>query len=160
MAATTKTLTPTNQTISIPAFTDKPDNRLQTDSTSKLADAVNALNSNKANKGVIRLASNSSVSITVDNYDTAMIIFLATNNTNTALYVFSNGYLAPVKSAENVTVTLSSNYKTITITNDTGTAFHVGCISAGYLPVFSYVFAKISFAITYMSDGSSALTAR
>ena len=45
MAATTKTLTPTNQTISIPAFTDKPDNRLQTDSTSKLADAVNALNS-------------------------------------------------------------------------------------------------------------------
>ena len=50
MAATTKTLTPTNQTISIPAFTDKPDNRLQTDSTSKLADAVNALNSNKSNK--------------------------------------------------------------------------------------------------------------
>lgn len=43
MAATTKTLTPTNQTISIPAFTDKPDNRLQTDSTGKLADAVNAL---------------------------------------------------------------------------------------------------------------------
>ena len=43
MAATTKTLTPTNETISIPAFTDKPDNRLQTDSTSKLADAVNAL---------------------------------------------------------------------------------------------------------------------
>lgn len=49
MAATTKTLTPTNQTISIPAFTDKPDNRLQTDSTSKLADAVNALNSKMAN---------------------------------------------------------------------------------------------------------------
>ena len=43
MAATTKTLTPTNQTISIPAFTDKPDNRLQADSTGKLADAVNAL---------------------------------------------------------------------------------------------------------------------
>ena len=43
MAATTKTLTPTNETISIPAFTDKPDNRLQTDSTGKLADAVNAL---------------------------------------------------------------------------------------------------------------------
>ena len=49
MAATTKTLTPTNETISIPAFTDKPDNRLQTDSTGKLADAVNALSEQMAN---------------------------------------------------------------------------------------------------------------
>lgn len=45
MAATTKTLTPTNQVISIPAFTDKPDYRLPIDSTEKLADAVNALDS-------------------------------------------------------------------------------------------------------------------
>ena len=51
MAATTKTLTPTNQVISIPAFTDKPDNRLQADSTGKLADAVNALNSNTQQLG-------------------------------------------------------------------------------------------------------------
>lgn len=52
MAATTKTLTPTNQVISIPAFTDKPDNRLQTDSTSKLADAVNALSGQIGNSNI------------------------------------------------------------------------------------------------------------
>ena len=44
--ATTKTLTPTNQVITIPDFTDKPDNRLQADSAGKLADAVNQLNNN------------------------------------------------------------------------------------------------------------------
>lgn len=43
MAATQKTLTPTNEVISIPAFADKPDYRLPIDSTGKLADAINAL---------------------------------------------------------------------------------------------------------------------
>lgn len=46
--ATTKTLTPTNQTITIDAFQgEKPDHRHVADAEGKLADAVNALNSNK-----------------------------------------------------------------------------------------------------------------
>jgi len=44
--ATTKTLTPTNQAITIAAFTEKPDNRVNATNDDKLADAVNALNSN------------------------------------------------------------------------------------------------------------------
>ena len=44
--ATTKTLTPTNQTITIDAFQgEKPDHRHVADAETKLADAVNALNS-------------------------------------------------------------------------------------------------------------------
>ena len=45
--ATTKTLAPTNQTITIAGFQgEKPDQRQIADAESKLADAVNALNSN------------------------------------------------------------------------------------------------------------------
>lgn len=42
--ATTKTLTPTNQEITLAAFTEKPDNRTNVTNDDKLADAVNALN--------------------------------------------------------------------------------------------------------------------
>lgn len=44
--ATTKTLTPTNQTITIAGFQgEKPDQRQVADTEGKLADAINALNS-------------------------------------------------------------------------------------------------------------------
>lgn len=46
--ATTKTLTPTNEAITLAAFTEKPDNRTNVTNDDKLADAVNALNSNSA----------------------------------------------------------------------------------------------------------------
>lgn len=46
MATTTKTLTPTNQQITLPDMTERPNNSTQVDSIGKLADAVNALNSN------------------------------------------------------------------------------------------------------------------
>lgn len=48
--ATTKTLTPTNQAITIAAFTEKPDNRVNATNDDKLADAVNALNSKFGNQ--------------------------------------------------------------------------------------------------------------
>ena len=50
--ATTKTLTPTNQAITLAAFTEKPDNRTNVTNDDKLADAVNALNSNKMNSTI------------------------------------------------------------------------------------------------------------
>lgn len=48
--ATTKTLTPTNQAITLAAFTEKPDNRTNVTNDDKLADAVNALNSKITDK--------------------------------------------------------------------------------------------------------------
>lgn len=47
--ATSKTLTPTNVTIQIPAFADKPDQRLNSDCIDKEADAINALSDQIAN---------------------------------------------------------------------------------------------------------------
>ena len=47
--ATSKTLKPTNVSISIPAFTDKPDQRLNTNCIDKEADAINALSDRTAN---------------------------------------------------------------------------------------------------------------
>lgn len=41
--ATSKTLTPTNVTISIPAFTDQPDQRVTSNCIDKEADAINVL---------------------------------------------------------------------------------------------------------------------
>ena len=49
--ATTKTLTPTNQAITLAAFTEKPDNRTNVTNDDRLADAVNTLNSNINNVG-------------------------------------------------------------------------------------------------------------
>lgn len=43
--ATSKTLTPTNVTIQIPAMTDAPDQSVNSNCIDKLGDAVNALNS-------------------------------------------------------------------------------------------------------------------
>lgn len=52
--ATTKTLTPTNETITIDAFQgEKPDYRHVADAEGKLADAVNALNSKITSTDVI-----------------------------------------------------------------------------------------------------------
>ena len=52
MATTTKTLAPTNQTITIPDMTERPNASVLTDAISKEADAINALNSNIATSGV------------------------------------------------------------------------------------------------------------
>ena len=52
--ATSKTLTPTNVTIQIPAFTDKPDQRANSNCVDKEADAINALDSKLANYHLVR----------------------------------------------------------------------------------------------------------
>ena len=49
--ATSKTLTPTNVTIQIPAFTDKPDQRVNSNCIDKEADAINALSDQIAISG-------------------------------------------------------------------------------------------------------------
>jgi len=104
------------------------------------ADGISTLNSNIANlapKGSMRLLDNQSVMFTFSSYSTSAIIFAASANNNGALYVFSNGYLAPIKTASNITFTLSSDYITITVSNTSGGPIHVGCVSAGLMPIVS-----------------------
>lgn len=101
---------------------------------------LNALSEQMANlapKGSMRLSNNNSVMFTFSSYSTSAIIFAASANNNGALYVYSNGYLAPIKTASDITFTLSSDYKTITVSNTTGAPIHVGCISADLMPIVS-----------------------
>lgn len=67
--ATQKTLAPTNQTITIAAFQgEKPDQRQVADAEGKLADAVNALNSQMTN--YLKSGTNNIGNIIVPGYNT------------------------------------------------------------------------------------------
>ena len=59
--ATSKTLTPTNVTIQIPAFADKPDQRLNSNCLDKEADAINALSDKIATQNLGSLANQSAL---------------------------------------------------------------------------------------------------
>lgn len=75
--ATSKTLTPTNVTISIPEFTDQPDQRVNSNCIDKEADAINALNDNIASlEGQLCIVQNTDV---------------ATQNISTGEYVLWKG---------------------------------------------------------------------
>ena len=64
--ATSKLLKPTNETISIPGFTDRPDQRVNTNCIDKEADAINALNDQIANLITTESKTDSSVSVTAN----------------------------------------------------------------------------------------------
>ena len=133
--ATSKTLAPTNVTISIPAMTDAPNASVLANCADKEADAINALNSQSAKKAEKRIAAGESAVFTFSNYQTAALIFCASGNTNATLYIYSNGYMAPVATDTDVTVTLSQDYKTVTVTNASSSrVFHVGCVSSNIVP--------------------------
>ena len=100
MAATQKTLTPTNEVISIPAFTDKPDYRLPIDSTGKLADAINELDSKitpqYVNTSTLTGLKTELIAINgalQNNTDTAIFFALASNEDVFGAYVIYTGTL-------------------------------------------------------------------
>jgi len=66
--ATSKTLTPTNVTIQIPAMTDAPDQSVNSNCIDKLGDAVNTLNSQMTN--YLKSGSNSIGNIICSGYNT------------------------------------------------------------------------------------------
>lgn len=73
--ATSKTLTPTNVTIQIPDMTDAPDQAVNSNCIDKLGDAVNTLNSNKANLVQRTIEANATLSLTFSAYATYAIFF-------------------------------------------------------------------------------------
>lgn len=81
--ATSKTLTPTNVTIQIPAFTDKPDQRVNSNCIDKEADAINALSDQIANDVVYEKLTLTGHAITTQSgsgayYSTNMVDLLKT----------------------------------------------------------------------------------
>lgn len=92
--ATTKTLTPTNQTITLAAFTEKPDNRINVTNDDRLADAVNALNSNYSQYGnIVELLGNTTgtgektLSDSYSNYRYVLMLAFSGSTIYPALYV-------------------------------------------------------------------------
>ena len=84
--------------------------------TQTLISAIDALNSKFLEK---RLLDNGGIKqIVFDTYSTGALIFGTPSNSNPFVYVYSNGYLAPVVTNNNINVALSSDYKTVTITNN------------------------------------------
>ena len=73
--ATNKLLKPTNVTIAIPAFTDQPDQRVNSNCIDKEADAINALNDQIAN---IKVAQNLGTFGTIDAIQTAIVTEIGT----------------------------------------------------------------------------------
>ena len=75
--ATNKTLKPTNQTISIPAMADRPNQSVNSNCIEKLADAVNTIEDRTAGMEVFRSVYNQAASkqITVPTGKSALIFY-------------------------------------------------------------------------------------
>ncbi len=72
MATSTKTLNPTNQTITIPDMTERPNVSLLTDGIGKEADAINALNSNNSTEVFNTFASQSALETALETLGSSM----------------------------------------------------------------------------------------
>ena len=109
--ATSKTLAPTNVTISIPAMTDQPNASVLANCADKEADAINALNSQKATLVQKTIEAGSSVSITFSAYATYAIFFCGYVETSRGLIVgtadASNILYKSVSAASDITITSS-----------------------------------------------------
>lgn len=120
--ATTKTLTPTNETITIDAFQgEKPDHRHVADAETKLADAVNALNSKIAIKSHtvqnVTTDTNASFNSGLMVADAIIVGVNATVGTGfiTVAGVYNGEWVMQVRNFSNGTLKTSSNIGNIEI---------------------------------------------
>lgn len=134
--ATNKTLAPTGVTVQIPAMSDPPSMAVPANAIDKTIDAVNTLNSQTAKRAEKRVQGGETAAFTFSSYNTSALIFGSVGDSDAILYVYSNGYLVSVKTSSRMTVTLSQDYKTITVAVSSGTG-HIGCISSGLQPSVS-----------------------
>ena len=56
---------------------------------------------------------------------------MTVSNDVAILYIYSNGYLAPIKESSLISVNLSADYLTITVENNSGGAGYLGVIQSG-----------------------------
>ena len=83
-----------------------------------------------------RVQGGETASFTFSSYNTSALIFGSVGDSDAILYVYSNGYLVSVKTSSRMTVSLSEDYKTVTVSISSGTG-HIGCISASLQPTVS-----------------------
>ena len=144
--ATSKTLTPTNVTISIPAFTDKPDQRLTTNCIDKEADAINALETRIDTfpyQKLITSGSLSSRTFSVPNSFRGLIVGISgySNRHFASILISSSGGAVTetdVYKGSDVTINTSTNNKlTVSHSAATGMAILVFTTSSSLLSGFT-----------------------
>ena len=127
--ATNKLLKPTNVTIAIPAFTDQPDQRVNSNCIDKEADAINALNDHIATKletdGVIKLVKRFTFSNNLNNADGNSVVNVAVSG-RLAVCAFAScewyaGYVTRCTVYDNTYVTLAWHNNETTNATTTGT---------------------------------------
>lgn len=85
---------------------------------------LNALNSKITSNNIVkRVEQNATKTIVFSTYSTAALLYMAIGNSSGCLYVYSNGFLMPIKTDQSITVTLESDYKTITVANAAGSTY-------------------------------------
>ena len=95
--------------------------------------AVSVLNSNLLKtKSAIYSKAHTTNTITFSKYNTAALIFMAVSNDVAILYIYSNGYLVPIKESGQISVNLSADYLTITVKNNSSGAGQLGVIQSAY----------------------------
>ncbi len=126
--ATSKVLAPTGVAIQIPEFTDKPDQRVNSNCIDKEADAINALNSNIANlKTFVNVYTDtitigSSRTYTLDNSDQCAMVFVNNGNGRIAVWAVSFRNTSEIGSQ----LVTADNSSSTTVTTS-GMTFTVAC---------------------------------
>lgn len=140
--ATSKTLAPTNVTISIPAMTDQPDASVFSNCVDKEADAINALNSQIANKigstiiGTISSVNSATQKFNIPSSTRTLLILKSSYNESYDAVIFiysttSGGIIStPIYVGSNVTINTGTNNE-VTFTLSTARS------CAGYYITFS-----------------------
>lgn len=119
--ATSKTLAPTNVTISIPAMTDAPNASVLSNCIDKEADAINTLNSQMATKANIQkgnIAGGASETIAITR--PAFVSVGRASNTATSTTAFIDGWGITYLSNNTGAFTLSMSDNNLTISNLSG----------------------------------------
>ena len=122
------TTTP-NIGLTLPTGAENVSRQIINDNNTKIDTAIGTLNSNVPFRRMKGVPANGSATFTFPSYVESAIIFSAISNTNGFIYIYANGYLCPVKTATGATVTVSADYKTITVANSTSAAIYAACIS-------------------------------
>lgn len=131
--AVSKTLTPTNVTISIPAMTDQPDASVFSNCVDKEADAINALNSQLGQvkmKASYGNAPTGSVTLPLPSAGKYVILFFAANMVGIVKYDQSQTMyiMGDVPTGWTVTDNKDAD-RTMTITRSNSNTFSWGLIS-------------------------------
>lgn len=107
------------------------------DMISNIRDEITQLNSNIGySLKSFYFRQGTTYKITFNSYQTSALIFAAVRYDKALLLVYTNGFLTPVSSDENIEASLSNDYVSITITNKSIKNTYIGILQTGNVPFY------------------------